>query len=58
MITKLAQAKKALIAVVGIIAQAVSLGVFSGAVLAWAQVIIAAATALGVYTVKNAPSTA
>jgi hypothetical protein len=49
----LTTARKALIALVGVVAQAVSLGVLHGTVLAYAQVVLALATAVGVYVVPN-----
>lgn len=53
---KLAQVRKAAVAVLGLVAQAVALGVLSGTPLHYAQVILAAATALGVYIAPNKPA--
>lgn len=52
---KPAEIRKAAVAVLGLIAQAVALGVLTGVPLHWAQVVLAAATAAGVYQVPNAP---
>jgi hypothetical protein len=54
MTSYLATIRKLLVALVGVVAQAVSLGVLSGRALEYAQIIIAVATALGVYVVGNA----
>jgi len=54
----LAEARKGLAAVAGVAAEAVALGVLHGATLNIAQLIIAAATAVGVYAVPNAPEPA
>lgn len=52
---KPAEIRKAAIAVLGVIAQAVALGVLHGTALHYAQVVLAAATAAGVYVAPNAP---
>jgi hypothetical protein len=51
--TKLAEARKTLVAVLGVVAQAVSLGVLHGAALHGAQVVLAVATAAGVWAAPN-----
>lgn len=50
----LAEVRKAAVAVLGVIAQAVALGVLDGTALHVAQVILSVAVALGVYQVPNA----
>jgi hypothetical protein len=55
--TKLAQYWKALPAIAGVIAQLIAVGALSGTSLHYAQVILAALTALGVVFVPaNAPA--
>jgi hypothetical protein len=49
--------RKALIAVAGAVAQAVALGVLPPEWQAWGAVVVALATALGVYVTPNAPET-
>lgn len=49
----LSEARKALIAVVGLVGQAVALGLLHGTALHVAQLVLAAGTALGVYGVPN-----
>jgi hypothetical protein len=51
---KAAGARKTVVAVLGLIGQVVAAGVLDGTALHWAQVILAAGTALGVYQVPNA----
>lgn len=51
-----ASARKALVAVVGVVAQLVAVGVLSGSALHWAQVVLAALAAAGVYAVPNKPA--
>lgn len=46
---------KTVVAVLGLIGQLVSLGLLHGTALHWAQIILAAATAAGVYVVPNKP---
>lgn len=46
--------RKGVVTVLGVIAQLISLGVLSGSALHWAQIIIAAATAVGVISIPNA----
>ena len=55
---KLAEVRKVAVAVVGVVAQVVALGLLHGTALHWAQVVVAAATAVGVYGVPNAPKAA
>jgi hypothetical protein len=50
---KPAEMRKAIVAVVGVVAQAIALGILSGDALHWAQVIVALATAVGVYGIRN-----
>lgn len=50
----LAEARKAAVAVCGVIVQAVALGVIHGQALHYAQLALSAATALGVWRVPNA----
>lgn len=50
---KLAQVRKALVALAGAVAQVVALGVVHGQALHWATVVIAVATVLGVHQVPN-----
>lgn len=50
---KLAPARKALVAVAGVAAQLVALGVLSGSALHYAQVVLAVLTAAGVYAAPN-----
>lgn len=50
---KLAEYRKGVAAVVGVIAQGVALGLFHGAALTVATVIVSAATAVGVIRVEN-----
>ena len=52
------QARKALVAVAGVVVQAVALGVLHGTALHYAQLFVALATAAGVYGVPNKPKTA
>lgn len=47
---------KTVAAVLGVIAQAISLGLLHGRALNIAQIVLALATALGVYTVPNTPT--
>lgn len=47
------QFRKALIAVAGLLTQVVAVGVLEGKAQAWAQVALAAVTALTVYLVPN-----
>jgi hypothetical protein len=51
---KLSEVRKALVALVAVVAQVVAWGVLSGTALTWAQLVIAVAAAAGVYTVPNA----
>lgn len=53
--TNLAQFRKAFVGVVGGLAEAVSLGVLHGTAENVALIVIAGATAAGVYTVPNKP---
>ena len=55
---RIAQARKAVVPVVGLVAQAVSLGLLHGTALAVASVILWAAAAVGVYSVTNASKAA
>lgn len=48
-----AEIRKTLTALVGLVAQVVALGVLSGTALHWAQLVLAGATAVGVYVVPN-----
>lgn len=52
----MSQYRKALVAIAGVVAQAVALGVLNGTVLHWANVLLAVLTALGVYGVANEPA--
>lgn len=45
--------KKAAVACLGMVALAVSSGLLHGAALSWAQAVLAGATVLGVYKVRN-----
>ena len=49
--------RKALVAVLGIAVQAVQYGVIPQQYQAWGAVVLALATALGVYVTPNAPTT-
>jgi len=49
--------RKALAAAAGLLAQIIAAGVFSGSAQAWAQIGLAAVTAIGVYLIPNIPST-
>jgi len=48
--------RKALVAVAGVVAQAVALGVLPPAWQPWGAVLVALATALGVYATPNSPA--
>lgn len=52
----LARTRKALVAVAGVAAQAVALGVLPQQWQLWGAVVVALATALGVYVAPNAPA--
>lgn len=56
LLAKLAPYRKAVVAVVGLIAQAVALGLVPAADVKYATALVAAATALGVYGVSNKPA--
>lgn len=49
----LVEARKAAVAVAGVAAQAIALGVLSGRALDYATAVVSVATALGVYAVPN-----
>lgn len=49
----IAEMRKTAVAAVGVLAQAIALGVLQGSVLHSAQLVVAAATAFGVYQVPN-----
>lgn len=49
----LARYRKLIVALVGVVAQAVNLGLLHGTAESWATIVLAAATALGVYTAPN-----
>ena len=49
----MSQVRKALVAVAGVVAQVVAAGVLSGSAQAWAQIVLAAVTAAGVYLAPN-----
>ena len=51
----LAQIRKAAVAAVGLLAEALNAGLVHGTAARWAAVVIAAATAAGVYGVPNKP---
>ena len=53
-----AQARKALVATAGLVGQLLALGLLHGTAEQAAQVVLAAATALGVYGVRNASKSA
>lgn len=55
---KIAEARKALVPVVGLIAQAVSLGFLHGTALDVASAVLWVAAAVGVYSVENAKAPA
>lgn len=57
LLAKLAEARKALAVVAGIVAQVVALGVLSGTALHDVQAVLAVLTAVGVYAVPNKPPT-
>jgi hypothetical protein len=50
---RFAEARKTVVAVLGVVAQAVSLGVLHGAALHDAQIVLAVATAAGVWAAPN-----
>lgn len=52
---RIAEARKALVAALGLVAQAVSAGVLHGQALAIAEGLLAAATAAGVWATPNKP---
>lgn len=54
---KLAQIRKAVVAVVGVAAQVAAAGVLPEAWKPWGAVVLAVATAAGVYAVPNQPVT-
>ena len=49
------RARKAAVAVVGVVAMAVTAGLLNGQALVVAQAVLGLATTLGIYTVPNAP---
>lgn len=53
LVVKFKAVKKAAVAAVGLVAQVVASGVLTGAALHWAQGVLAVATLLGVYGVRN-----
>jgi hypothetical protein len=55
---RIASVRKAAVAVGGVVGQAVALGVLHGDALHWAQIVLAALTAVGVYQVPNSPAAA
>jgi hypothetical protein len=54
----LSEARKAIVAVLGVAATAVANGLITGTAVKWVSVAIAVATALGVYAVPNKPPAA
>lgn len=52
--TRIAEIRKTLVALAGLITQAVALGVLHGEALHWAQLVLAALTAAGVFLAPNA----
>lgn len=52
----LAAVRKFLVAAVGMVGQVVAAGVLEGTALRVAQIVLAVATALGVYVTPNAPT--
>lgn len=58
LLSKLAQARKALVAAAGVVAELVAAGVLSGSVEHYAQLALAVLAAVGVYAVPNKPAPA
>lgn len=50
---KFADVRKCAVAVAGAVGQLVAIGLVHGTALEWCQVLLAAATAAGVYTIPN-----
>lgn len=54
-LARLAEFRKGLVSVAGLLGQLIALGVLHGTALHWAQIILAALTAIGVVAASNAP---